>query len=321
MSANVSVIVPVRDRPDLLRLLLEALSRQTYDDFETIVVDDGSVTPVTEVVDAFRDGLCLRYLRTTGVGAVGARCAGVEQARGDVFAFTDSDCEPEPEWLEEGVKAIRSGADVVQGVTRPARSPGVFERSLAYRGGEGLFATCNVFYRREAFEVAGGFDRSAEQRLGFRPGERAKDLGFGEDVLLGWRVARDGRFSVAEGAVVRHAVMRDPIPELLSRTWQIGAFPALVREVPELRETLLRSRVFIGSDSRVPLYLAVGAALVGARRVAVLAAAVWIFTTWRRTPKRRATSRGIVFARDLLLDVVKAVALVVGSLRARTPVL
>lgn len=320
---RVSVVVPVRNRPDLLRLLLEALNRQTFRSFEIVIVDDGSTTPIGSAVAGVTPGLKIITRRTPGVGAVEARCVGASTANGEILAFTDSDCEPEPQWLENAVRAIDAGADLAQGVTRPARPPAFFERTMSFGGHEGLFATCNVVYRRDAFEAAGGFDRLAGSRFRFRSGRRAQGLGFGEDTLLGWRIAREGVVVVVPDAVVRHAVLRDEAREHLSRTWQIGAFPALVREVPELRRTLLRRRMFIGSASRVPLYIAALSVALGRHRLAAVAGATWIGRTYvalaRRQQSRRATI--LILPLELFLDAVKAVALVTGSVRERTPVL
>ena len=321
---TVSVIVPVRNRPELLDLLLRSLATQTFREFEVVLVDDGSSTSLDQPISKAREcGLDITYLRTEGVGAVEARCVGVSKAQGRILAFTDSDCEADPRWLEEGVRAISAGADLVQGVTKPVRPAGFHERTLAYRGGEGLFATCNVFYRRDAFDAAGGFDRSTAGRFRFRPGPRARGLGFGEDTLLGWRVARNGEVRVAEEAVVRHAVTRESLRELFSRAWQIGAFPALVREVPELRRTLLRSGIFIGSDARIPIYLAAVAALLGRHRFATIIAAVWVGRTWIALGKRGLRWKGRLAALPFELgqEAVKAFALVLGSARTRTPVL
>jgi glycosyltransferase involved in cell wall biosynthesis len=321
---RVSVIVPTRDRLDLLTLMLEAMTLQTFRDFEIVLIDDGSKEDVRGLAERFSGDLSIRYVRSDGRGAVAARCFGLSFARGDILAFTDSDCEPDANWLAEGVAAIDDGASLVQGVTQPAREPALFERTLSYGGGEGLFATCNVFYTRRAYDAAGGFDRGASDRWRFRPDELAQGLGFGEDSLLGWRVARTETFRVAEKAVVRHAVTQPSLKEQFSRAWQAGAFPALVHEIPELRTTLLRSKVFLQSRTRVPFYAAVIALLAGRGEVAALASGIWAGAVVRRVVRHWGESipkRLVAMPIELAREATVAIALLVGSVRSRTPVL
>src|SRR5205085_1797885 len=84
------------------------------------------------------------------------------------------------------------GVDMVQGRTEPVGPVGLLERSLWVTREDGLYATCNVLYRRSAFEEAGGF-QDAGTLLGFRPGAFGRGLGMGEDALLGWKRAREAR--------------------------------------------------------------------------------------------------------------------------------
>ena len=224
-----SVIVPVRDRRDLLADLLSALAAQTCQDFELVVVDDGSSDGSAEVAESTlasgRLGRGGTVLRQGGEGAVAARQAGVAVARGRVLAFTDSDCVPAPGWIEAGVAAVEGGADVVMGPTRSARMRRPLERGL-WVDDNGLYPTCNVFYDRHAFEAAGGFDEAAADRYGFRPGRRAKGLGFGEDTLLGWRVRRRGTAAYVESALVHHAVFPpDPVTTSVGPSRRPGSRP------------------------------------------------------------------------------------------------
>jgi glycosyltransferase involved in cell wall biosynthesis len=322
-APRVSVIVPVHNRRRLLRALLDALAAQTYRDFEVIVVDDGSTDGSgDEAVADARAGRPVRLVRTARAGAVAARAAGVVASRAPYVAFTDSDCAPAPQWLAHGVAALDQGADVVNGRTRPAGPVRLLEHSMA-SGEEGLYPTCNIFYRRAAYDAAGGFDRAASDRLGFRAGSRARFLGFGEDTLLAWRVRRNGVAQYAPDALVEHAVFRTGLTEVCSRAWMAGGFPALVREVPELRASaLFRHRVSLGRRSRAPIY-AVACALVARRRAVALAAALWWTVGVARELEGRAGSRvGRIAAVPLLMttDLVVAVSLVAGSVRARTVV-
>jgi glycosyltransferase involved in cell wall biosynthesis len=321
-SPRVSVVVPVRDRRDLLRELLDGLAAQTYDDFEVVVVDDGSSDGSAEEAEAdAAAGRPVRVLRRTGEGAVRARQHGVAEARGEILAFTDSDCVPDPTWLAAGVAAVDDGAAVVQGHTRSARRRRPLERSLWVED-DGLYPTCNVFYRRDVFDRAGGFDGDLGARYGFRAGGRARGLGFGEDTLLGWRARRLGGAAYAPDAVVAHHVFPPDVRDQLSRTMQAGAFPGLVREVPELRSTLLTRRVFLGT-SRLPLYAALVAAVSRRRLGAAALAGWWAYRHWkaisRLEPSRRARLQALPIV--LATDALTAAALVGGSVRSRSVVL
>jgi glycosyltransferase involved in cell wall biosynthesis len=320
----VSVIVPVRNRRELLRQTLDALAAQEFTDFEVIVVDDGSTDGSAE--EAERDAAAGRDVRVvpgTGEGAVTARQLGVKEARGDILAFTDSDCIPAPAWLRGTVAAIEAGADLAHGPTEPTRSVRPLERSL-WSSREGLYPTCNVVFRRASFEAAGGFDGAAADRWGFRPDHRAAGLGFGEDTLLAWRVRRAGRAVMVPESVVRHEVLPFDFSDLLSRTWQIAAFPALFREIPELRGTILvRHGVSLGKRHRLPLY-ATALAVAGRRpRLALLTSAWWVVDRLRELRTFEGTTGDKLRALpiEMLIDVVTGAALAVGSVRARNLVI
>ncbi len=320
---RVSVVVPVKDRRQLLTDLLDALEAQTLRQFEVIVVDDGSTDGSADVARRAVAGRPVVLLDGGGQGAVAARALGVERATAPVLAFTDSDCRPLPAWLEEGVRAIEEGADLVNGWSRPARPMLPLERSMG-SGIEGLYPTCNLFFRRDAFDRAGGFDTSVGQRWGFRPDERSRGDGFGEDTLLAWRVARTGAVRYVPDAVVEHHVFAPDYRDMLSRTARVAAFPAMVREVPELRRTLLRHRFELGPRSRLPVYGLVAVLALGRgrpRRPAVLGCLAWWVTLRGRElrrfplPWRR---RLALLPVEMGIDVVTAGALVVGSVRARS---
>ena len=250
-----SVVIPVKDRRELLRRALDGLAAQTFTDFEVIVVDDGSSDGSGELArQRVVLGREVQVLDGGGRGAVAARTLGVDGARGELLAFTDSDCVPTPRWLELAVAAMDAGADLVNGRTVPARPVLPLERSLG-SGLEGLYPTCNVVYRREAFDRAGRFDREAARRWGFRPDRRSKGDGFGEDTLLAWRVVRGGGTATyVEEALVEHAVFPPDGKDMLSRTARVAAFPAMIKEIPELRRTLVRWGWQLGHRTRLPTY-------------------------------------------------------------------
>ena len=86
-----SVIIPVFNRPDELRELLVSLTKQTYTNFEVLVIEDGSIDKVYGVVTEFANDLNIRYFHKKNSGQGFTRNYGFERATGDYFVIFDSD--------------------------------------------------------------------------------------------------------------------------------------------------------------------------------------------------------------------------------------
>src|SRR5688572_12584126 len=88
-----SVIIPTRDRAGLLECCLESLTRQTLprDEFEVLVVDNGSTDSTPEVAKRFSGRLNLVYVLEPEPGLHSGRHAGVRNARADVLLFGEDD--------------------------------------------------------------------------------------------------------------------------------------------------------------------------------------------------------------------------------------
>ena len=89
---KISVIVPVFNRPDEIRELLDSLVRQTDSDFEVIIVEDGSNIPCNDVCESYKEKLNIKYLFKPNTGRSDTRNYGMEHANGDYFIIFDSDC-------------------------------------------------------------------------------------------------------------------------------------------------------------------------------------------------------------------------------------
>ena len=87
-----SIIIPVYNRPDEMKELLESLSLQTYKDFEIVVVEDGSTIKSDVLCNEYADSLDISYYYKENAGPSIARNYGLERARGNYFLFFDSDC-------------------------------------------------------------------------------------------------------------------------------------------------------------------------------------------------------------------------------------
>lgn len=96
-----SIIVPVYNRIDEVADLLESLSRQTVNNFELVVVEDGSTQPCKDVVKLYEGKFPIQYYYKENEGRSIARNYGMERAEGDYFIFFDSDCVVPEDYFEK----------------------------------------------------------------------------------------------------------------------------------------------------------------------------------------------------------------------------
>ncbi|MEK7480994.1 MAG: glycosyltransferase [Patescibacteria group bacterium] len=102
----VSVIVPTYNRAHTLARAIASVLAQSFNDFELIVVDDGSTDNTKEIMARFHDAR-IQYVKIVHQGAAAARNKGIEMAQGDFVAFQDSDDEWLPEKLAAQVDMMR----------------------------------------------------------------------------------------------------------------------------------------------------------------------------------------------------------------------
>jgi GT2 family glycosyltransferase len=194
----VSVIVPHLHDLRGLDLCLAALARQTLppERVEIIVADNGS--PEGEAAVARTVGGRARLVIVAEPGAGPARNGGVAVSRGEILAFTDCDCRPEPDWLEQGTLAL-SRHDIVGGRIRvlarnplAPTAPEAFERVFAfdneaYVTRKGFSATANLFCPRAVFDAVGGFRRGLSEDVDWCHRARSAGLsvGYAPEAVVG----------------------------------------------------------------------------------------------------------------------------------------
>lgn len=108
-----SVIIPVFNRPDELRELLNSLTRQTYHQFEVLVIEDGSTRMADGVVAEFSDQLAIRYYYKENSGQGFTRNYGFERATGDYFVIFDSDALVPPHYFAVVSDQLTSQSDAM----------------------------------------------------------------------------------------------------------------------------------------------------------------------------------------------------------------
>jgi GT2 family glycosyltransferase len=195
----VAVIVLARDEAERIDRCLDAILGQSHPPGRVVVVDHGSRDGTTERVRARRDGRILLVGADPRQGIAAARNAGIRATAAGVIFFTDADCAPQRRWLEEGLDALRDPSLAgVEGTTYyEAPTPTTIRDSNTHQFGPGGYMTCNIAYRREALDEAGGFDPR------FRCGHEDRELAF--------RVRRLRTIGFRPGMVVAHQRKRHTV--------------------------------------------------------------------------------------------------------------
>lgn len=191
-----SIIIPVYNRPQEVKELLESLSIQTFKNFEVLIIEDGSTLKCDTIVQEYKNRLNIVYFYKENSGRSKTRNYGMDKANGDYFVFFDSDCIIPSNYLNTVEKTLRLNyVDCYGGPDNAHESFSYLQKAINYsmtsffttggiRGGKkGLekFSprTFNMGFSRLVFETVGEF----------------KDM-FGEDIDLSIRI-RDAGFSTA----------------------------------------------------------------------------------------------------------------------------
>lgn len=104
-----SLIIPVFNRPDEINELLESLVVSDFkEDFEIVVIEDGSTVPCKDIVDAYQDKLNVAYFFKSNSGPGDSRNFGMRNAKGDYFIIFDSDCIIPKQYMTEVSKALNA---------------------------------------------------------------------------------------------------------------------------------------------------------------------------------------------------------------------
>jgi glycosyltransferase involved in cell wall biosynthesis len=207
-SPQFSIVIPTFNRPNQIQACLQSLHAQDFprEQFEVIVVDDGSLTPLEPVVQPFARSLPLRVIRKSNGGPASARNAGAAAAHGRFLAFTDDDCRPARDWLVKLAPRLSAAPDQMVGgrtinlldqnpyaVTSQIIVDVVYAFFNSDPGQARFLASNNLAMSAEVFRKINGFDTSF-------PKAAAED----RDLCDRWR-HHGFKLTYAPEAVVYHA--------------------------------------------------------------------------------------------------------------------
>lgn len=133
MATFFSIIVPVYNRPDELKELMVSLKRQSFKEFELVVVEDGSVEKSDHLLPEFKDDFSVNYIFQENTGPAIARNTGMKAARGEYFLFIDSDCIAPENWLESLFEELeRRPVDVFGGPDLAAPDFSLQQKAISF---------------------------------------------------------------------------------------------------------------------------------------------------------------------------------------------
>lgn len=188
-----SVIIPVYNRPDEVDELLQSLAKQSFKDFEVIVVEDGSSIPCEAIVEKYASRLDLKYFSKPNSGPGQTRNYGAERSQGEYLIIVDSDVILPEGYFDAIEEELRtSPADAFGGPDRAHDSFTDIQKAINYsmtsffttggiRGGKKKMdkfypRSFNMGVRREVYQALGGFS----------------DMRFGEDIDFSIRIFKSG---------------------------------------------------------------------------------------------------------------------------------
>jgi glycosyltransferase involved in cell wall biosynthesis len=197
---SVSIVVCSYNGAQTLEACLTSLQQIDYPDYEIILVDDGSTDKTPQISKDFPN---VKTIRQKNMGLSYARNVGFKAARGEVIAYTDSDCMADKDWLYYLIGTLEQGDFVAVGgpnISPPAQSwaqacvaasPGQPSHVLITDSEAEHIPGCNMAFYKWALELIGGFD--AEYRKA------------GDDVDVCWRLMQLGhRIGFSPAAIVWH---------------------------------------------------------------------------------------------------------------------
>lgn len=193
MNPKYSVVIPVYNRPDEVDELLQSLCGQTYQNFEVVVVEDGSAIPCKQVVKKYTEMLDVHYFEKPNSGPGQTRNYAAERSRGEYLLILDSDCIlPETYLAAVEAELQREPADAFGGPDRAHDSFSDVQKAINYamtsffttggiRGGKKKMdkfypRSFNMGVRAEVYKALGGFSA----------------MRFGEDIDFSIRIFKGG---------------------------------------------------------------------------------------------------------------------------------
>jgi glycosyltransferase involved in cell wall biosynthesis len=297
MSKKISIVIPTYRRPELLVKCVSALLNQNFNpvDYEIIIVSDGpdelTKKAITTAIKSVEPRIIFLNLPEKK-GPAAARNFGWLKAAGDLVAFTDDDCIPDPNWLSviwqsyDGSDGVAFSGKVVVPLSK---TPTDFELNTAHLE-SAEFITANCICSKKALIKTGGFD------------ERFA-LAWREDSDLHFKLLLNGIPIYKINAVVVHPVRQAPWGVSLKEQKK-GMFNALLyKKYPDLYKERIRSKAPINYYLMIFSFLGMVAGLIlTANWLVAISFIVWLTLQYQFITRRlAATSKAIHHVLEMVI--------------------
>ena len=190
----VSIIIITHNHGNYLGDCLKSLLNQTYKNIEIIVVDDASTDNTRNVVESMISKKIKYFHFRKHKGVALSRNVGIENALGEFIFFTDADCEPVKNWVQEGVTCfLEKNCDAVEGKTIAENQNFSISYHFVENLNGGQYQTCNMAYKKKNLINIGMFNE--KYSLAY------------EDIDLAIRVRKENRIVFCKDMLVLHKLV------------------------------------------------------------------------------------------------------------------
>lgn len=163
MIANkISVIIPFFNRNDIIKETIQSILNQTYQNFEILIIDDGSEIALTQ--KDIQNDLRIKVFRQTNQGQTVARNLGAQKSEGEFLLFLDDDDLISPTYIEKCIHVLQSNDDIKIAYTEASifgRGKSKKWRLAKFNLHQFLLENCiyvSAVHRKSDFINVGGFD-------------------------------------------------------------------------------------------------------------------------------------------------------------------
>ncbi|MBP5503520.1 MAG: glycosyltransferase [Bacteroidales bacterium] len=190
---KLSIVIPLYNRPDEIDELLDSLEKQTSNNFDVIVVEDGSDKPSKDIIENHSNKLDIKYFFKQNTGPGLTRNYGAERSDGDYIVFFDSDCIIPPDYIKIVTESLEKeyvdaygGPDAALPTFTPVQKAISYAmtsilstggiRGASEKAGKFHPRSFNMGFSRKVFEATSGFS----------------NMRFGEDIDMTLRILEQG---------------------------------------------------------------------------------------------------------------------------------